>query len=110
MVEQAITEGMDMADINLPAEPAMPDSEPTHTPRFHEVVTLKLEPEDAEWLLEVAKAEYVEFLEGYPDRRDYHRQQRAERIAAALGVRLTMFNKGDNTYAISQSDIPPDAT
>ena len=99
-----------MTDTNLPARPLLSNGEATDTPRFQGVVNLKLEPEDAEWLLEVAKAEYFEFLEGYPDRRDYHRQQRAERIAAALGIRLTMFNKGDNTYAISQSDIPPDAT
>jgi hypothetical protein len=75
-------------------------------PRFKETVIITLEPEDAQWLLDMAKAEYVEFLKDYPKGRDYPKQQRAERIAAALGVRLSMFNKGDNTYSISQSDIP----
>jgi hypothetical protein len=77
-------------------------------PRFKKAVSIALEPEDAQWLLDIAKAEYVEFLKGYPGSRDYHKQQRAERIAASLGVRLTMFNNGDNTYSISQSDIPID--
>jgi hypothetical protein len=92
----------------LPNALQPPNSGGPDEPRFKKVVSIALEPQDAQWLLDIAKAEYVEFLKDYPGNRDYHKQQRAERIAASLGVRLTMFNNGDNTYSISQSDIPID--
>ena len=69
-------------------------------------VLVALEPEDADWLLERAREDIRRFRDKYEQGdRDYHTQQRAQRIAEALGVRLGINNRGDNTYDVTEEPI-----
>lgn len=81
--------------------------------RQRKVEIVRIHAQDAEWLLQKAREEYEEFRRRYEsgDRR-YDIQQRAERIAEALGYRMGMRSNDDRNYEIWCSpwevDVPAD--
>jgi hypothetical protein len=58
---------------------------------------------DHKWILSLAAKKYEQFVVKYtsiPQDRSYYLQQEAEQLASAVGFKMTIDNKGDNTYEI----------
>ena len=65
--------------------------------------------EAAEELQAILLRAYYKWAQEYQKgERDYSTQQALERLGYSLGIRMTAYNKGDNTYSVSDSPCDPD--